>query len=255
MGSSGSPAEGDDAGDTTDLDEEYRNAQVRTYRTQANQHMERAKRLVGHLPSMSEMEARSSLDCAARAFWWADEGELEETQHDLLHRYGRWTRKAFGCPIPFENGEYRQRCPVDIAHNRVGQSIGALSIQRCSICAEDLSECPHLKDRSYWVRGGPWDQGACRICHQQDCRHLPDHLYRARVIALVEIVEIREISYVRRPGNPEARLTDVPFASIAALRERLGPTFTPGTPLSCDQCLTACTGFTEFMPDDAASDS
>jgi len=45
----------------------------------------------------------------------------------------------------------------------------------CSICGEDLSECPHMRGRAYWVRGGARDGLECPACHQETCDH---RLYR-----------------------------------------------------------------------------
>jgi hypothetical protein len=76
----------------------------------------------------------------------------------------------------------------------------------------------------------------------EQCSHRSDRLYRATVVSIVKEVDaIREISWVRQPADPEARLTAMPI-STEALAEALGPEFELGMPLNCDKCLTPCSG-------------
>jgi len=236
------PAEGSDAGDSGDLEEAYLLSQIRGYRSEAKRHFEAAKRLVGHSRQHAEAEARIALDRIVRAFWWAEETPMEEDQHQLMHQMGRWTRRNFGCWLHFDGSSYKHRCPVRIAHKRIGNSIGFTAQRICSLCGEDLSECPHRRGRTYWVRGGRWAGGACRVCLREDCRHRPDRLYRAGVVSIIKNIEVlREVSFVRRPAQPEARLVELPI-STEALRTALGPGFKVGMPVSCDKCLGECEG-------------
>jgi hypothetical protein len=131
---------------------------------------------------------------------------------------------------------------VQIAHTRIGNSIGFTAQRICSLCGEDLSECPHLRGRTYWVRGGSWAGGDRRVCLQSSCRHKPDRLYRASVVSIIRNVDVlREVSFVRRPAQPEARLTQIPVP-LEDLKAALGPGFTPGMPVHCDRCLNDCDG-------------
>jgi hypothetical protein len=208
---------------------------------------ENAQRLAGQSPAGADAEARKAIDAAVRAFWWAEDTELEAAQHELMHRIGRWTRREFGCSVHFNGTQYERRCPIDIAHTKMGLSPGYTCILICSICGGDLSECPHLRDRAYWVRGGPFESHPCPVCMQPDCGHRPDRLYRVSVTANVTQIRAHEVSFVRRPVQPEARIISLSISNDD-LAKALGPEFRPGIPLSCDKCLGGCWGFNEFEP-------
>jgi hypothetical protein len=127
-------------------------------------------------------------------------------------------------------------------------SIGFTANRVCSLCGNDLSECPHMPGRAYWARGGAGATGKCRVCREASCRHRPDRLYRAQVVSIVESGELREISFVPRPANPEARLTRIPV-STTDLAEAIGSSFIRGITVSCNKCLGPCPGFSDFGDD------
>jgi hypothetical protein len=163
---------------------------------------------------------------------------MAEAEHRRLHKMGSWVRRTFSCEVPYENGKYTQRCPVKIASKRLGLSPGFTATRWCSICDEDLSECPHMRDRLYWVRGGRREGRSCPVCLEDDgnCSHSPDRLYRAPVVSIIrEVDELREVSIVASPAQPFARLTEVPI-SIQELKRNLGPRFLVGMAVSCDSC-------------------
>ncbi len=245
VGAPGGPVEGDDAGDADDLRNEYVEARIRSYRTSARQLFARAQQILQHNRQAAEKAARESLVCAAGAFWWAEGTDNEERQHRLLHQIGRWTRRTFGCHLQYDGKNYHQRCPVAMAHIRAGYSIGQTGLLECSICGEDLSECPHVRSRSYWVRGGAAAGRECCVCLREECNHRADRLYRARVIGIAKPTRVHEVSLVDRPANPECHLRgiEIPPRFFA---EELGLTFLPGMTVSCDQCLNECPGFTSL---------
>ncbi|MER6925456.1 hypothetical protein [Streptomyces spiralis] len=250
MGAAGAPAEGSDAGPAKDLIDAYMTSRVLSYRRQAKRSFEDAQRLAGKDAGAAEEKAREALDASAKAFWWAEDSPLEERQHQLMHKIGKWKRKQLGCSIFFDGKGYAHRCPVVIAHKKMGFSVGFTATRICSICRKDLAsdECPHFRDRSYWIRGGADAYGPCRVCEQDPCKHRADTLYRARVVAIVSAhsnMSLHEVSIVRKPAQPEARLAEVPI-DIDELASHLGPNFLPGVRLNCDQCLGKCPGFTEF---------
>jgi hypothetical protein len=247
------PAEGSDAGDATDRNQRHIEENVRRLRAQADRHFQTARRLHAQRSPAAEAAARRAIHTAVEAFWWAEDSDLEDAQHAFLHRVGRWTRKRFGCWLDFDGQRYVQRCRIAIAHKRFGFSPGYTAILRCSICDEDLSECPHLPHRYYWIRGGNCPTGRCAVCHEKECRHRADRLYRTRLTSLVTDMEILEVSFVRRPAGVTTRLLELPI-SMDGLQETFGPEFTPGTRISCDQCLGDCLGFTE-LPDLGSSSS
>lgn len=251
VGAPGAPAENSDAGPAGDLSRAYLVKQVRGYRATALRQFAEAKRLVKIArdpgrQSEAEAIARHAIDHAVRAFWWAEDTDLEERQHELVHEIGRWTRIRFGCHLEFDGTTYFETCPIQMAHRRMGMSPAFVGTRICTICGQDLSECEHVRGRSYWVRGERNSDGRCRVCHAADCRHRSDRLYRTGVGAIISnITEVREVSLVSRPAQPEARLTKI-SVSTEGLSRALGPAFRVGVRVSCDKCLGECWGFAEL---------
>jgi hypothetical protein len=58
-------------------------------------------------------------------------------------------------------------------------------------------------------------------------------------------MKAREISIVRRPVEPEARLSALPVSTDDLVSE-FGPGFKPGMEVSCNRCLSDCWGFEEL---------
>lgn len=250
----GAPHEGDDAGPSKELIEAARTERVRSCRLQAKNSYRDAQRLASKDAAAAEEKAVQALQFAAKAFWWAEDSPLEEGQHQLMHKIGRWKRKNVGCSLSFANNAYKQRCPVAIAHKKIGLSIGFTAIRFCSICRQDLSSdaCLHFRDRSYWVSGGADPEGPCRVCAGDVCSHREDTLYRAAVVGVVSEASnmvLNEISFVRKPAQPEARLTELPI-DADELAEYLGPEFLSGVRVDCGKCLGECWGFAE-VPEEA----
>ncbi|MFH8716686.1 hypothetical protein [Streptomyces zaomyceticus] len=247
------PIEGSDAGPAAELVRERMELVVRRYRRQAKQAHSDAQRSVKDVNRALEF-IDESLMSAARAFWWAEGSLLEEKQHQLMHQIGRWKRRNLGCSLAYDGANYTQRCPVAIAHKKMGFSIGFTATRFCSICREDLSSdrCSHFRDRVYWVTGGVNERGPCRVCCGDSCGHRSDTLYRAQVISVVDEsseMKLHEVSIVRKPAQPEARLSEIPI-DIDDLANVLGPHFLPGITVSCDKCLDSCAGFTELSADE-----
>ena len=206
-----------------------------------------AQRLAISDTAAADAHARLALANARSAFDWLEDTDLADRAHDELHRYGRWVREnlAEGCSLNWTGTGYEQRCPVSLAHRRFGFSIGFTGDRICSLCGDDVSECKHLPGEWYDVDGGEIGD-RCRVCAEPDCsEHIPGVSYRASCTVIVTTGRIHEISLVRRPKQPEARLTAIPMSS-AALRSALGPQFKPGMRVSCDQCLSPCAGFSEL---------
>ncbi|MCF3171344.1 hypothetical protein IPZ64_31320 [Streptomyces violaceoruber] len=246
------PEEGSDAGPAADLQQAHLEAEIRAHRRRAKQAFRDAQRLVAKDKVRASAAIKAALLSAARAFWWAEDSEMEEQQHRLMHEIGKWKHKALGCALSFSEGNYSQRCPVAIAHKRMGISIGFTATRFCSICREDVSSdrCLHFRDRSYWVRGGADATGPCRVCSEKECKHRHDTLYRARVVYVVDErsgMQGHEVSIVRKPAYPDSRFVEMPI-EIDDLAGAFGPNFLPGVRVSCDQCLS-CPGFVEFPPD------
>ncbi|MGA2470169.1 MAG: hypothetical protein ABSG64_05715 [Solirubrobacteraceae bacterium] len=250
VGANGAPEEGSDAGSNADLIAARNRATIGRHRATAARHFGTARRLLSRDRSAAEREARLAISSVVRAFWWAEDGPLEARQHAYMHEIGRWTRSEFGCHLDLDGQNYSMTCPILLAHKRMGLSIAFVAQRLCSICGGDLSECPHFRDRSYWVRGGPGPSGRCPVCMQDKCRHTSDRLFRVPVVGIInEVTELPEVSLVGRPAQPEARFVkiSVPTADLMA---EFGDTFVPGTPVSCDRCLGPCWGFDELPASD-----
>ncbi len=211
-------------------------------------------------PDLKEAErlARHALALAYSAFNWLEDTSFEEQVHEELHYMGRVTRDRFpdGCTLVWTGAQYENQCPVALAHKRFGFSPGMVVGKRsCSICGEDVSECPHSRKGTYKVRGGPSPAGYCPVCHEKECDHSPDLTYEVRQVSIItEIVRLEEISFVSRPVQPDARLQGVPF-DADDLRRALGPRFRYGNDtVNCSQCHQPCEGFTR-LPGDPRLDS
>jgi hypothetical protein len=208
-------------------------------------------------PTEAERLAREALSRQFSAFNWLEDTDGEEDVHRELHEMGRSTRERFpdGCVLIWNGSRYEHRCPVALCHKRFGFSPGMIVGRRiCSICGEDISECPHLGDQLYKAPGGPSASGYCPVCVLQvgdpACDHSPNETYDVEPVSIItEIVRLEEISLVSRPNQPDARLTAIPIDS-EALQAALGPRFRYGIDrVFCSECLTPCSGF-DRMPGD-----
>ncbi|MEE6257984.1 HK97 family phage prohead protease [Plantactinospora sonchi] len=195
----------------------------------------------------AEQIARQLLSTAASAFWNSEDTTFEELAHEELDQYGRWVRETFGCRLAFEDGVYYQRCPVAIAHKRVGMSIGFTARQTvCSICGDDISECDHRSNLLYEVQGGVGSSGYCPVCGGSECdEHSPQKTYKVAPIRIIIKADLHEVSVVRKPANPDARITSIPV-DTSNLKEVLGASFQIGDAVNCDRCLNQCRGIEEI---------
>jgi hypothetical protein len=178
-----------------------------------------AARIIGIDGAAPEVQPilRQSLRTLRSAMNWLEDTPYFEEAHQRLDAAGRLARETFpdGCHLTYENGTYFQECPADLAHNRIGMSIGYLVREAaCSICAEDPEDCPHIKGRVY---GG-------ETCHR-----------------VIKKLDLLEVSFVGRPAQPDARIERVSIEK-SRLRSRLGESFEPGIAVACDRCLSPCDG-------------
>jgi hypothetical protein len=238
----------DAAGPDHDLRLDYTNDQIKKRRQAADEKLAAAKATISvdsRDRNMAEREARDALQLYARSLDWAEDTPLEDDAHQAMDAAGKWVRTTFGCRLNREGTTYKETCPVSLAHNRIGFSIGGSATRICSLCGEDLSECEHLPGTAYMVPGGPSTLGWCRVCGEEDCQdHAPDQRYRVAVTSMIQDVEVDEISLVSKPAVPEARIfqRSIPTADLQAA---LGDGFAPGMEVSCDKCLNPCGGLTK----------
>lgn len=189
----------------------------------------------------AERLARAALGGYASSLDWAEDTDREPEAHRLMDRAGRWVNATFGCDVAWDGSAYRQDCPVALAHNRVGLSVGGVAKRKCSLCGGDVSECDHLPGVAYLVPGGADELGWCRICLKERCEHTPTDVERVSMVSIIYEMDLEEVSIVHKPAHPEARISSVTL-STAELKEELGETFVPGVRLQCDRCASTCGG-------------
>ncbi|WP_431896330.1 hypothetical protein [Micromonospora haikouensis] len=163
-------------------------------------------------------ELRESMRILRSAMDWLEDTPRFKLAHLTLDDAGQLARRRFpqGCRLQLRDGVYYQRCPVALAHNRIGLS-PAFTVKEveCSICNGDPEDCDHVKGFEY---------------DGQLCYH-----------TIKEIGELLEVSIVNRPNMPDARIMSISVGN-GELRDRLGEQFRPGMVVSCDRCLTKCNG-------------
>jgi hypothetical protein len=234
------------SGTDDDLREAYRRMRIEDPRSSAQALMQSAYAAAegsdDHSPlERAETDARKALEFFARSLDWAEDTDEEEEAHRLMDEAGGWVRRTFGCLLWRSGTEYRQRCPVALAHNRIGMSVGGTAVRVCSLCGEDFSECEHMPGTAYMVPGGDSGLGWCRVCLQESCDHKPTQQYRVSVIAIIKHMDVQEISLVPKPAHPEARVLEMGIL-VSDLQQVLGDDFIPGSEVSCDRCLRPCDG-------------
>lgn len=163
----------------------------------------------------AEQVARGSLSAFRSAMDCLEDTERFAEAHQALDDAGVFVRRAFPCLLTWTGTHYEQRCPVALAHLRMGFSVGMIIREsECSICGKDPRRCWHIKGRTY-------DGEMC-----------------VRIIRKADLIDV---SLVDRPANPEARILSIEIPT-STLREQLGPDFASGVAVSCDRCLQACDG-------------
>jgi hypothetical protein len=242
------------AGPDDDLHKAALDEQISRRRAAAQSLLRDAREAVeGHAdaqpPDHAEKDARVALALFARSLDWAEDTEEEDKAHRLMDQAGTWVRETFGCQLTRSGTKYSQTCPVALAHNRIGMSIGGTAKRLCSLCAEDLSECEYIPGTAYLVPGGASSLGWCRVCLQEACEHAPDQTYRVSVAGIIKEMDLVEVSLVAKPAQPEARIMEISIP-VAELVEELGDEFVPGDEVTCDACLLVCSGLTKHDPED-----
>ncbi len=186
---------------------------------QGRQQIQRAEAMVtqaGPTPE-AEADARAAFDVLRSAMNWLEDEDsaLFEDAHQALDAAGAFTRRTFGCWLHQEGTSYEQRCPVALAHNRVGMSLAAIiEKSECTVCHLAPEDCSHIAGRVY------------------------DGVFCARLITEGRLLEI---SFVGRPAQPDARIERI-SVPVADLQQALGPRWVPRMDVSCDRCLSPCPG-------------
>jgi hypothetical protein len=192
-------------------------------------------------PASAEALARQALADFSGAMNWLEDTPEFEVAHLALDEAGRWTRQTFGCWLTREGTGYFRTCPADLAHNRIGMSVGMTDVVRqCTVCGQEPRLCRHIRGRTYRAPR-LLVNGYCNVCGEKECGHQDGELGEVLCIHWIVSCKLKEVSLVRRPAQPMARIlkVGVPASEMAA---NLGPEWVQGMDVSCDRCLSACLG-------------
>jgi hypothetical protein len=197
----------------------------------------------------AESHARTGLARYASAMNWMEGAADFEVAHAELHSLGRICRERFptGCRFAEVDDDFEQRCPAALVHSRLGVSPAIVGNAICSLCGDDISECPHRPGHTYPVAAAVHPSGNCNVCGLQDCaEHVVGLTYDAEArVVTTEIYDFDEVSNDETPRQPDARLTAVRI-SRRDFEAKLGKQIPAGAHVNCDQCLGECGGFNYF---------
>ena len=141
-----------------------------------------------------------------------------------MHALGRRIQGWFSCPLDYENGEYRNACPVYLSHYVGGFSIGGTGKVMCSICGQPMLDCEHVPGESYdRVVAQKSSGGLCNICAAEACDHVVGTTYGGvTAFGIMTDIELDHIAYVSRPEDPLCTFCAVPL-SKAQIKRQLAP--------------------------------
>jgi hypothetical protein len=189
-----------------------------------------------------ERRARGALDTALTAFNFLEDEDLADAAHQHAHTVAEFVGRLFGCQAEYRDGRFWNVCPLALMHLRIGLSPGFTGPRLCSVCRQDLSECPHVPGIAVTVEVEE-REGHCSACSRPwPCtQHLPRTRVDVVPHGVIPNMDLHEISWVDRPREPRTRITAVELPD-ALLRARLGRLPTKDEPLVCHQCQQPCQG-------------
>ncbi len=148
---------------------------------------------------VAEAFYRRSLVKIREALLWQPEAGHSKYLHDV----GRQIHDGFGCELQFKDGLYWVTCPVLLSHSKGGFSVGGSVKAVCSICREDILDCPHIKGRTYDGVVAKRYHDICNICGLRDCEHKEGETYDSvQAFAIVVELNLDHVSFVENPANP-----------------------------------------------------
>jgi hypothetical protein len=172
---------------------------------------------------------------------------LVDESHLVLHEAAALRSALIGCPVILDkDGVAWVDCPSRLAHSRVGQSVGMTTKYVCSVCDAAIEDCSHLPDQLYEVRASQSTTGECNICRKPSCDHEVGRVYQIAARPVAKDAMLHEVSLVRRPRYPQARIAafGLDFApETDAYRGAASGIF------HCTICLKPCRGLIEMGPD------
>jgi len=219
--------------------------------TQATISLESARALAA---AAEEAISAGTLDVAMAVFRKSLEKAREATQWEpdafahrrYLHSLGRRIHDVFGCEIPCQDGRCRLTCPVLLSHMPFGLSIGGYKRAVCSLCGQDVLDCPHIRGHTYNRIVAARTHGVCNICGEKVCGHKSGDLYDGvEPFGIVVEMEVDHIAVVTKPADPLCVFTSVELPHDEVLTSFLAadPHEVRGGEASfeCHHCL-ACDG-------------
>jgi hypothetical protein len=222
-------------------------AEQRSIRTRYPQAATVAAVSIGADGKRLETTARRALQLAVDAYNFLEDDPLAEFVHIYVHQIAAFVCGIFGCTFIYEDDVYWDSCPLSLMHRRVGSSIGFTAGHVCSICFNDIEECPHLLDKKYPVTAERDDAGRCTACGASECVHEENTIVEVYPKAIFgKDMQIHEVSYVDRPRDPLARFSQVEMDRDVMVKA-LGRWPNGGT-VECFRCMERCGGFKLFGP-------
>ncbi|MEU2470412.1 hypothetical protein ABZ601_04785 [Streptomyces sp. NPDC012842] len=193
--------------------------------------------------SLEEM-ARNSLARAVDAFNFLEDTDLSELAHLHAHKVAALVGGVFGCNVECSDGSYWDICQLSLMHRRCGMSAGFTATRRCSLCNDDIDLCAHLLDTLYEVQVQRGSDGRCNVCGRDSCPHADGEAVLAYPHPVMSDFELHEVSLVRRPRDPLARISKLELDPDLLARTLGGSP--DGRDVSCYRCLHPCEGFTSI---------
>jgi hypothetical protein len=189
-----------------------------------------------------ERDAREALDIAVTAFNLLEDEDLADAAHQHAHTVGEFVGQLFGCEAEYRDGRFWDVCPLMLMHLRIGLSPGFTGPRLCSVCRQDLSECPHVPGLAVTVLAEDRN-GHCSVCSRSwPCsQHLPGAGVDVVPHSVIADMNLHELSWVDRPREPRARIAGVEFPD-ALLQVQLGRIPAAHEPLVCHRCQRPCQG-------------
>lgn len=150
--------------------------------------------------SKAESFLRQSLAKAREAVLWEPENMVHKKN---LHEIGRRVHDMFGCQISYKEEKYWVDCPVMLSHSKGGFSVGGSGKAICSICSEEIFNCPHVKGQIYDGVLARHSHEICSICGEKECVHTDGEIYDGvNAFAIVTELLLDHVSFVENPANP-----------------------------------------------------
>lgn len=160
--------------------------------------------------------------------------------HALVHTAGELVGGLFGCKLEVNDGHWMNTCGVAAAHIPLGMSAGFTARHVCTVCNEDLIDCPHQLGIRYTTTVVKDADGECSACAEDDCDHMPGS--QVSVVAQPRLVDLvlYEISATPNPRDPRNRIESIEV-STEELVEALGRMPRGGERIWSHACIWPCT--------------